>query len=1108
MEELLAYMVGARFDRLRQSSMLIPPKLYYPTLVREFYSNLVLVKEVDDGSKSTSYVKGVIISFNAVELGVLPNITSEDEKRSLFKVLSNDRFKENEDLSKFPLKFRRTSGILQDKVHGLGPYTKSFPAIQIDFLQGEGMGSSDDIIVSHIVAVLLDKLSSEALRDFGSVWCVQSELRSLSDLLGKIQELLKFAEEAQTKNILVKRCLRNLRDVAYRAEDIMDEFIYEARKEKDERYEAGKVKEVRSFHSNLNESGLLHKEEIVPLINDELLKKLVEIEKKLEDHYCRERKMSLYVIDELDTRPRSGSLVDESFTLGRKEDEETIKNKLLSYQDESQKHVSVIAIVGLGGVGKTTLAQLVYNDPDVEKHFESRAWVCVSTDFNAVRLISAILESLTGENPNLRNLEPLQHKLRDKLKGKRFLIILDDVWTEKENDWKSLRVAFRATGEGSKIIVTTRSRRVSSMMHPMYTHDLQILSDEECWSIMERQISVNYGSIAPSLEAVGRNIARKCKGLPLAANTLAGLLNSSSDLNHWLSVLNSCMWDLEESNLPAALSLSYYFLPTYLKQCFAYCSVFPKDYKFDKQSLIKLWMAEGFIRSKTRMDDIGGQYFDDLLHRSFFQHCNRECRFVMHDLVHDLAQAVSGDVFGRIDDDDECGESCHSFKGTRYLSICCLKHMFKDKNHDHKWLSTMINLNQCYCFGWDNFLKSFGRLRSLRVLDLSGSNIWMLPDDIGDLKYLQYINLSNVHEIRQLPESVCNLLNLQSLLLCNSGIRELPRGMKYLRYLQHLDTYGCRYLCSMPQGIGRLSSLKTLSKFPVSKHDDGGSGIRELKELRQLEGALLICSLENVIDPRDAWADLMNKPKIDELTLSCLLPNDVSDIDIEVFEGLQPQTELKSLSIHGYYGLTFPRWLMVELPSYNKLVSLTLSACWECQVLPLIGKLSVLESLHIVEMKKLEEWSSNSRGEETEFPSLLRLTIESCSALRILPQPLLSSPRLCELSIKKCPRLSMLPRDGQSNLMTSLKNLHLGDGMEGLVQSLDETETLPPNLNCLYIYYCKSLPKGLRNLSSLQHLKFGRFCKINYSPEELPNNVILDSKQDAESESQNQAQEA
>ncbi|XP_042484015.1 disease resistance protein RGA2-like [Macadamia integrifolia] len=856
------------------------------------------------------------------------------------------------------------------------------------FLQGAVMeGSRDHIIVSLLVSALLEKLSSsEALREFGSQWSVQPALHELCEVLKKIEKLLKFAEQAQITNIVVKECLRHLRDVVYRARDILDEFIYEAHKAHKEKDLGGKVC-FQHFPSNLKENGgLLRRQDIEPLINDELIKKLVKIEKELKDHYLRRsgNQKSHGITDEIDTRPKSGSLVDESCTSGRKKEQDEIKKRLLSYpDDENQKKNSVIAIVGLGGVGKTTLAQLVYNDPDVEKHFESgRAWVCVSTDFNVVRLTSAILESLTGENPNLSNLEPLQRKLVKELKGKRVLIILDDVWTEKENDWKALRVAFMAAGEGSRVIVTTRSRRVSSIMHPIYTHDLQILSDDDCWSIMERRISLDYGSIAPNLEEVGRNIAKKCKGLPLAASTLAGLLcsyssSSSLDLTHWEEVLNSSMWDLlEESNLPAALSLSYYFLPTYLKQCFAYCSLFPKDYEFDKQRLIQLWIAEGFVRSNTtRMEDKGRQYFDDLLHRSFFRHYHRdEYIFVMHDLVHDLAEAVSGE--------------------TRYLSICCTKHMFDlDKNHGHddKRLSTFVVRNTCYSERIKPIESSFGALRYLRVLDLNGSDICMLPNDIGDLKYLHYINLTYARRIQRLPDSLCDLHNLQSLILYYTAICELPRGMKYLRNLQHLDL---RYtgILSIPRGIGKLTNLKTLPYFPVSKDVVG-------------------CGIGNVIDPSDPReADLMNKKKV-EIRFSW---GDRGDKDVEVLESLRPHSELKGLKIFNYGGSTFPRWLMIELTSYNKLVSLTLERCTECQVLPPIGELPLLEFLHLERMNKLEEWSSSSGGEGTEFPSLLSIRITNCSELRILPQQLLSSPRLCEFHITGCPMLRMLPHAGLS----------------------------------------------------------------------------------------------
>ncbi|XP_043694329.1 putative disease resistance RPP13-like protein 1 [Telopea speciosissima] len=419
-----------------------------------------------------------------------------------------------------------------------------------------------------------------------------------------------------------------------------------------------------------------------------------------------------------------------------------------------------------------------------------------------------------------------------------------------------------------------------------------------------------------------------------------------------------------------------------------------------------------------------------------------------------------------------------------------------------KYPHNLQDLDLQGCYELRSMPKGIGRLSNLKTL--SWFHVSKDDDDDG-------CGIRELKELRQLEGalSICSLQNvidpleaqeadlmskLKSLILRGCfRIRELPRGMKYLHNLQHLDLQGCYDLRSMPKGIGRLSNLKTLSWFHVSKDDDDdGCGIRELKELRQLEGALSICSLQNVIDPLEAQeADLMSKLKVDELQFWW---DESGDKDVEVFQSLEPHTELSSLGIFFYSGFTFPRWLMIDLPSYNKLVSLTLHSCFECRVLLPIGELPLFEFLQLQNMEKLEEWSSssNSRQEETdEFPSLLSLTIQFCRELRILPQPLLSSPRLCELHFECCPKLRMLPHAGALSKLTSLKNLRLGDEMEGLIQFLDETESLPPNLNRLYIPDCISVPKGLRNLSSLKHLEVCHTFRAHYSPEELPVNVIV-----------------
>ncbi|XXG50591.1 hypothetical protein AAC387_Pa02g4572 [Persea americana] len=274
----------------------------------------------------------------------------------------------------------------------------------------------------------------------------------------------------------------------------------------------------------------------------------------------------------------------------------------------------------MGGLGKTTLAQLVYNDKRIEKHFDLRAWVCASEDFDSIRLTRAIVESLTGSPCHLMNLDPLQVALVKKLKGKKFLLVLDNVWNVKRSDWDELRAPLMVGLRGSGILVTTRSQDVLSIMGTGPPHFLQGLSDDDCWFLFERLAFIDGNSNAhPNLVTIGKEIVNKCKGLPLAVKTLGGLLFSKLDEEEWIGILKSDIWDLPEdrNGILPALRLSYHHLPAHLKQCFAYCSIFPKGQYFKKGILVLLWMAEGFIQPKgnNQMEDIGGEYLADLASR-------------------------------------------------------------------------------------------------------------------------------------------------------------------------------------------------------------------------------------------------------------------------------------------------------------------------------------------------------------------------------------------------------------------------------------------------------------------------------------------------------------
>ncbi|GLT96544.1 hypothetical protein SLE2022_141570 [Rubroshorea leprosula] len=258
----------------------------------------------------------------------------------------------------------------------------------------------------------------------------------------------------------------------------------------------------------------------------------------------------------------------------------------------------------MGGIGKTTLARLIYNDDKLKGRFGLQAWVCVSVDFDVHRITKAILEHVTREICDLKELTLLQEKLQDKLSGQKFLLVLDDIWNEDYGLWENLQRPFLRGAPGSRIIITTRSENIGRKIRgDGRVHNLSLLEDDACLSLFA-QISLGAENFDeyPDLKRVGEKIVEKCKGLPLAIKALSGLLRGKADRAEWVNILNSEIWDLPDGNtsiLPA-LKLSYNHLPSHLKRCFAYCSVFPKDYEFDERELVLLWMAHGFLQQQPQ----------------------------------------------------------------------------------------------------------------------------------------------------------------------------------------------------------------------------------------------------------------------------------------------------------------------------------------------------------------------------------------------------------------------------------------------------------------------------------------------------------------------------
>ncbi|CAL5382460.1 unnamed protein product [Camellia sinensis] len=904
-----------------------------------------------------------------------------------------------------------------------------------------------EIFLSAFVKLLFEKMSSFASSKLPTFEGIGTQLTYWINMLSQIEALLIDAEEKQLTDRPVNLWLDDLQDLAYDLDDLVDEFATEALRHK------LKAKPPQASSSKVWNPILNFKPRDV-MFNLKMKSKIEEINTRLHNSFEQCSKLNLVkIVGTTPTpttktweRPDSTSLFDEPRIYGREHDQRKIIELLLRGDESSHNNIGVIPIVGMGGIGKTTLAQMVYNDETVQKHFHLKAWVCVSDEFDIMRITKAILESVTFQTFSFNNLDQVQVQLKQSLAGKKFLIVLDDIWNKKYSDWNVLKKPFNDGAKGSKVVVTTRDREAAGMMTTVQLHDVKFLSKEDCWSLFaQHAFAITSIDANPKLVSIGKEIVEKCKGLPLAARTLGGLLRNKVRDEEWEDVLHSKIWDLpQESDILPALRLSYHHLPSDLKQCFAYCSIIPNDYEFEEEELVLLWMAEGFIQKqrKKQMEDVGGEYFRELLSRSFFQpsSTSKSSKFVMHDLINDLAQVVARDTCLRLDDKFKDQEQYRNLKKVRHSSH--MQNYFEGmKEFDifdkamHLRTFLPFNRQNVLCYLASNVpLNLLPKLRRLRVLNMSRYRITEVPNSVGDLKHLRYLSLSHT-SIEELPESLGSLYNLQTLMLREcTKLKKLPTDLGSLIDLRHLDTTNAHSLKEMPLGIGKLASLQTLSNFIVTKNN--GHQLRELGNLIYLRGKLCLSGLHNVVVPLDAReANLNDKKGLDVLSMEWSVNSDNSQdgrVETEVLDMLQPHKDLKELHIKGYLGTGFPTW--IGDPLFSNMVDLSLDNCGNCVSLPPLGQLpslkklyikgmsvlkhvdhefygqvsanpfQLLETLSFKDMPEWEYWYTFEDDKEVEpFTHVSELSIENCPKLvGMLPSDL---PCLNNLKITKCPQL-------------------------------------------------------------------------------------------------------
>ncbi|CAI0395831.1 unnamed protein product [Linum tenue] len=767
-----------------------------------------------------------------------------------------------------------------------------------------------EIILFPIGKQILEKLGNFAVQEIGLLWTLKKELKKLDDTVSTIQAVLLDAEKKQKHNDQIKLWLSNLSEAMYDADDLLDDFAtHEAlQQQRQQNNTTCSCSTVVSYLASLSKR-LLYGLKMAHDIKD--------IREKLDDISANRTQFNLEQVppasdDDGDERETISS--PPSCVVGREADKERLISVLLNDDDDTH----VLPIVGIGGMGKTTLAQLLFEDDRIKQNFEVRQWVYVSERFIVKNVVKKILEC--GQDLQLNF---LTDRLRPHIEGRRSLFILDDVWEEDSQKWELLKKCLLVgVSRGSKVVLTTRLETVARTASTKEPYRLGGISVDEAWDLMVHMVFDGQQPTSQSVVKIGKGIANKCRGVPLVVNTIGNLLRHKHPETEW-----SFFLDKELSSIPegenyvlSTLRLSYNYLLPHLKNCFAYCSLYPRGWEIDVPALMMMWIAQGFVWSDSKAilsdEDMALQYFEKLWWGSFFQEVERDvlgnittCK--MHDLMHELADLVAEDRIMKIDGLNGIVPAITT--RTRHVSVtsCNENDAFQMQEEARKLRTLLLKDTESHLLMKGQLEVIVHNMRRLRVIGPLAEPIFELSDSIGELKHLRYLDISK-NKVVEIPDSLTTLINLQLLNLtgCNK-LKRLPRYMEKLVNLRHLYLDGCSELTHMPKGIGKLTSLQTLTLFvvadPSKVEHDVAALLEELTGLNHLGGKLTIKGLEH-LDSKSAGSYLKEKKRLQYLELIWGGQNRDGTVAEAWMERLRPHSNLKKLTITGYRRMNFPSW--------------------------------------------------------------------------------------------------------------------------------------------------------------------------------------------------------
>ncbi|XP_060670904.1 putative disease resistance protein RGA1 [Ziziphus jujuba] len=997
--------------------------------------------------------------------------------------------------------------------------------------------------IISVVASIIRLLGTPAFKELGNFWGHKKKFEKLEKTMSLLEAVIHDAEAKQVDSHQIKHWLQRLEDAVYDVDNLLEEFQTEA---------------LRRQVMSGNEATKKVRKTLKGIKDDSIFGKLIQ-QVHLEPH-----------TEHANNRETHSFARDEE-VIGRDDDKKKIIDLLLCSDSRDKDNPSFLPIVGIGGLGKTTLAQFVYNDKNVEKYFHLRMWVCLSGSFELKIILEKMIKSIkkrasveqgldldqlhgsVEQGPDVDqlqgsvrqglDLDQLQNSLRQTLNGKRYLLLLDDVWNEDREKWPKLRTLLMDGSRGSAVLITTRNMDIAQMMQTIKPYELQGLDPNKSWSLF-RKVAFERGQEPHNSNIVrtGEEIVEMCKGVPIAIRTIGSILYGNNLEKEWESFKNNKLAKLSQhqNDLLPTLRLSYDCLASHLKHCFAYCRLFPKDHVIDVQKLIKLWMAQGFVKSSNQnkcLEDIGYGYFVDLLGRSFFQEVEKDRHLLIYGcekLSHmpsglgELTSLITLDRFVIADNNSKSKDAAglaelrrlnnlsgqlfieklsHNLQGDaakseaanlkekKHLQSLCLRWSDDDSDdsdiaqHDDAEGSDIAQHDEILLGG----LQPHPNLKVFRVEWYMGVNFASWLSSLSNLQTAilmkAVVSSSSTPPLAStFSDSIFNsfaptpLSRLQALqLLETDALKILPEEIvNLLSSLQNLSVGYCPNSTSLQSGIGNLSTLGSLE---ISECPNLVTLPQEISNLSSLKSLHIerCYKLESMPGEMHRLISLI-KLHISQCPNLESLPEGISNLS-----SLVVLSKLVSLPqrMHGLTALNALsiircfnlKSLSEGISNLSSLIYLTLGGCRKLASLPEgIGNLSSLRYLALSRCDELKTLPQVLHG----LTSLYELGIERCSNLESLSEGIANLSSLTKLVIKNCRKLASLPQ-GMHGL-TSLRKLDVG-GCPSL-KSLPEGIGNLSSLEYLYLSGT-SLPQWLHGLTSLKKLSIDGCSSLESLPEEI-----------------------